>query len=206
MIDRAKFFDGLRNQPFSGALKPETVQGITAILDEWERRGLTDLRWLAYMLATVKHECGEGMLPVREGFSDTDAKARAFVKRQGYKYAVVINGQVYYGRGLVQLTWERNYRAMTKLLNDACFGPKLLRGVTPDLVADPDRALEPDIACFIMFEGMIRGTFTGKKLADFFNDGKTDWLGARKIINGTDKAALIADIAKSFYADLVLAA
>ena len=192
MINRKKFFDGIRQGPFSGKLKATTVKGCSAILDEWERRKLTDLRQLAYMLATTLGECGEDMLPVREGFKDTDADARAYVKRKGYKYAVVVNGHVYYGRGNVQQTWAKNYIAMGKII-----------GV--DLYNDPDKALEPDIAAEIMFEGMSRGTFTGKKLSDYFNAKTTDWGNARRIINGTDRAAEIAGYAKQFYADLVAA-
>jgi putative chitinase len=197
MLDRQKFFDGIRNQPFSGKLKPETVQGITAILDEWERRKLTDLRWLADMLATVLRECGPNMLPVREGFAKSDAAARAYVKRQGYKYAAVAaTGHVYYGRGLVQLTWLDNYAKLRGEVNK-------LFGV--DIVADPDAVLRPDIAAYVMFEGMIRGVFTGKKLADYFNDKTTDWRNARRIINGVDHADEIAANAKHFYADLLAA-
>lgn len=191
-IDRAKFFAGIRNGPMPGALSQDAVRGITAILDEWERRGLTDLRWLAYMLATVLAECGHDMLPVREGFKETDEQARAYVKRKGYKYAVVIGGKVYYGRGLVQLTWLKNYDKMSKLL-----------GV--DLVGNPDLALDPSIAAKIMFEGMIRGSFTGKKLADYFNAAGTEWK-ARPIINGHDREAEIAGYGKQFYADLLHAA
>jgi len=47
MIDRKKFFDGVRQQPFSGKLTKTNVEGMTAVLDEWERRKLTDLRWLS---------------------------------------------------------------------------------------------------------------------------------------------------------------
>src|ERR1700722_20630129 len=65
-------------------------------------------------------------------------------------------GQVYYGRGFVQLTWERNYKTMTDLL-----------GV--DFVNHPDLALELDNATNIMFIGMIKGLFTGKSLGDYFN-------------------------------------
>src|SRR5688572_262139 len=154
-IDRAKFFAGIRNGPFPGTLSQDAVTGISAVLDEWERRGLKDLRWLAYMLATVLAECGRNMMPVREGFKATDAQSRAYVRSKGYKYAAPVGNHVYYGRGLVQLTWVDNYRKMSPIV-----------GV--DLVALPDRALELALATKIMFEGMIRGTYTGKKLADYF--------------------------------------
>lgn len=192
MINRAMFFAGIRSSVFGGSLSGSAVTGINAILDEWERRKLTDLRWLAYMLATAKGEVGSNMIPVREGFATSDVAARVYVAKQKYKYAVVVNGQVYYGRGLVQLTWETNYRKMGALLG-------------LDLVGNPDLALRPEIASMIMFEGMTRGTFTGKKLADYFTPSKTDWLNARRIINGTDKAEQFAVWARAFYTALIKA-
>lgn len=183
MIDRKKFFSGVRSSPFNNRMNQGQVEGCNAILAEWERRGLTDLRWLAYILATVFWECDRTMLPIREVGK---GKGRAYGKFDP------VTGQTYYGRGYVQLTWRRNYEAMGKLL-----------GV--DLVNAPDRALDPKIASQILFEGMIRGTFTTRKLADYFNSKITDWVNARRIINGTDRASVIAGYAKMFYADLVSA-
>jgi hypothetical protein len=57
----------------------------------------------------------------------------------------------------------------------------------------------------VMFEGMIRGSFTGKRLSDFFNDAKTDWPNARKIINGLDRAEMIASYARQFHGALIAA-
>jgi putative chitinase len=202
-IDRKIFFNGIRQKPFDGKLNQGQVSGTSAILDEWERRELTDYRHLAYMLATAKWETDHTMQPIREKGSvayltknyDPLGSRSALAKRNGN--TTPGDGPKYCGRGYVQLTWKNNYATMTKLLKNA--------GIGVDLVADPDRAMEPSVAAFILFEGMARGTFTSKKLADYFNKNTTDWLGARKIINGTDRAAEIADIAKSFYADLVLA-
>jgi hypothetical protein len=191
-MNRSIFFDSIRKSLFGGSLGQPTVDGITAILDAWDRSGFTDLRYLAYMLATVQGEVGVNMQPVREGFKATDADARAYVKRQGYRYAVVINGRVYYGRGLVQLTWDYNYRKA---------GQKL--GI--DLLGSPDLALRPDIAAKIMILGMTEGWFTGKKLSDYFTATKTDWINARRIINGTDRAAEFAGFARDFYGALVAA-
>ncbi len=162
---------------------------MTAILDEWERRQLKDKRWLAYILATTRREVGMRMQPVREGFAKSDAAARAFVERQGYKYAKVVNDHVYYGRGLVQLTWDFNYRKMGELLR-------------LDLLNNPDLALDPKIAAQILFEGMIRGSFTGRSLSLYFNDELTDWINARRIVNGLDHAGEIAGVAQKFYAAL----
>ncbi len=199
-IDRKKFFDGIRQGPFPGKLSAGQVQGCTTIIDEWERRKLTDLRWLAYMLGTVKWETDHTMQPIREAGGPAYLKkmydplgARpALARRNGNTGPG--DGVKYCGRGYVQLTWRANYRRMGELL-------KL------PLEDNPDLALQPDVAAKILFEGMLRaesfrGDFTGKSLEDYFNDTKTDWINARRIINGTDRAAEIAAISKQFYADL----
>lgn len=183
-LNRKKFFDGVRSSPFNKKLNQGQVSGMSAILDEWERRGLDDLRWLAYMLATVFHECNQTMQPITE--------------TGGLKYLKSKKYYPWYGRGFMQLTWKYNYEAMNKLLKAA--------GISADIVADPELAKRLDVATFIMFEGMTRGTFTGKKLSNYFNKTVNDPLNARRIINGTDKAALIAGYHKQFYADLVAAA
>lgn len=180
MIDRKAFFDAVRKTPFPGRLTAEQVAGMEAILGEWERRDLTDLRHLAYMLATIYHETARTMQPIAE-----------YGKGKGRKYGVPAGPyrHVYYGRGFVQLTWLANYEKAGKAL-----------GV--DLVRYPERALEPTIAANIMFRGMMEGWFTGKKLSDYLNT-KTDWANARRIINGTDKAETIAGYARTFHGALV---
>lgn len=181
MIDRKAFFVGIRQQPFDGKLSADQVAGTSAVLDEWERRKLMDLRWLSYILATTKWETASTMQPITERGSQTYLRSKSYYP--------------WIGRGYVQLTWQRNYLKMTQLLHNAGFKET-------NLIASPERALEPDVAAFIMFEGMLGGVFTGKKLSDYFNAGKTDWLNARRIINGVDKAPTIAGIAKMFFTDL----
>lgn len=190
MINKPKFYQAIKKAVFGGVLIQVQVEQMNAILDEWDSRGLTNIHWLAYMFATNIGECGRNMAPVREGFKTSDLEARAYVKRRGYKYAKVIGGQVYYGRGRVQLTWLFNYEKAGKEL-----------GV--DLVNNPDLALDPVIATRIMFDGMIQGWFTGKKLQDYFNVRKTDYFNARRIINGLDRAAEIGGVAQKFYKALV---
>jgi hypothetical protein len=189
MIDRKAFFDGVRAKLFLGTLSQYQVDGMNAILDEWEKRKLTDLRWLGYILATTKWETAHTMQPIAE-----------YGRGRGYAYGVPdpVTRQAYYGRGFVQLTWKRNYEALGKLL-----------GV--DLVNNPDKALELPIATQILFEGMLRadskvGDFTGLALDDCFNANHEDWMRARAIINGTDHAAAIADMGRAFHAVLHAAA
>lgn len=176
-MNREAFFATIRHAPFTGSLSQPQVDGMTAILDEWDRRKLTDIRFLAYMLATTFHETARTMQPIRE-----------FGRGKGMRY-----GTTYYGRGFVQLTWEANYRKASTI-------------VSVDLVAHPDRALELPIAANIMFDGMIRGWFTGKKLADYISGDHTDYTNARRIVNGTDKASTIAGYAASFEKALKAAA
>lgn len=174
-IDRDAFFAAVRRNPFGGLMHQGQVDGINAILDAWEARAdMTDLRWLAYMLATTFWETARTMQPIEE-----------YGKGKGRPYGKVINGQVYYGRGYVQLTWIENYAKMAALTG-------------ADLVGHPELALEPKIAALIMFEGMKDGLFTGLGLLYFFNGKADDPEGARRIINGTDHADDIANIHREF--------
>lgn len=189
MINRDTFFYSIRQSLFKPGLKQKQVEGINAILDIWEARGLTDLRWLAYMLATCFHETAKTMQPIEEYGKGKGYRYGKKIKRSGIPYTSP--DFLYYGRGYVQLTWYENYETMGRLL-----------GI--NLLENPELALHPNIAAQIMFEGMTKGNshfgdFTGKSLENYFNDTKEDWVNARRIINGTDKAELIAGYGKKFY-------
>lgn len=174
-MNKKLFYDTIR--PVFGPLKQSQVDGFEAILNEWLKRGLTDKRWLAYILATAWHETAKTMQPVEE-----------FGKGKGRSYGKPdpVTGHIYYGRGHVQLTWKSNYVKLGNMI-----------GV--NLVHRPELALQMDNSVKIMFEGMLSGVFTGRKLNQYFNDKKEDWINSRRIINGTDRAELIAGYAKTFY-------
>lgn len=203
-MNRQTFFSKIRSNPFRGKLSQDNVEGMNKILDEWDRRGWQDLRWLAYMLATTFHETDFTMQPIHEAggkayltkMYDIKGNRPALARRNGNTRAG--DGPKYCGRGYVQLTWKNNYAVMTKLLKAA--------GFNVDLVSDPDEAMRDDIAAFIMFEGMLRGIFTGKKLADYIKGSKCDYVNARRIINGTDRASAIAGYARTFESCLNAAA
>lgn len=192
MLNRKYFFDSIRDSLFHSSFSQPQVEGLDAILDRWEASGLTDLRWLAYMLATCYHETARTMQPIEEYGKGKGYKYGKKIKRSGIPYT--LPDKIYYGRGYVQLTWLENYETMGRLL-----------GV--DLLNNPELALHPNIAAQIMFEGMTKGNshfgdFTGKSLENYFNDTKEDWVNARKIINGLDKAEMIADYGKKFFTAL----
>jgi len=164
-----------------GPLSQGQVDGLNALLNSsGSDASITDVRWLAYMLATTYHETAQTFQPIEE-----------IGKGRGRPYGTpdATTGQTYYGRGFVQLTWKRNYQTFTDLL-----------GV--DLVNQPELALEPDTAYKIMSVGMAKGLFTGKKLPDYINDQQCDYVNARRIINALDKADQIAGYAQKFEAML----
>lgn len=173
-----------------GEISPEQQAGIDAIRKAGEGRLKGHV---AYVLATAWHETGGRMQPVREGFADTDEEAARIVtqmwasRRIKKNYAArEPNGKSYYGRGLVQLTWRDSYRRIGQRLG------------IHQLEHDPDLALQPDIAIRILWEGMSRGLFTGRCLGDFINSRGTDFYQARRIINGLDRATLVAGYAEAF--------
>lgn len=178
MIDRDKFFaDGGVLTLFRGNYSRGQAAGLNAILDEWEARAdFTDLRWLAYMLATAFHETARTMKPIEE-----------YGRGRGRAYGEpdAATAQIYYGRGYVQLTWKTNYAKMAALT-----------GV--DRVNHPELALVPRLAALIMFEGMKGGLFTRVGLDRYFNPTLDDPVNARRIINGADHAEEIAAIHAAF--------
>jgi hypothetical protein len=88
------------------------------------------------------------------------------------------------GVGLIQATWKRNWdRLGIKSVEDGLQWPSALHAA---------------------FYGMAAGIYTGKKLSDYIGHGKLDYVNARRIINGTDRAEDIAKIAGSFRKALLL--
>ncbi len=179
------FFDYVRRAPFGGRLSQTQVEGLLAVLSAAETQGIIDDRHTAYILATAFHETGGKMEPVREGFARTDAGARRAVAGRRYARPDAETGHVYYGRGLVQLTWKTNYRKVGEVLG-------------LPLVANPDLMLDPAVSAKALVKGMADGLFTGRALHDYFGATTDDPVGARKIVNGTDKASLIAGYHRNF--------
>ena len=175
-LNRSAFFDCVRAAPFGGRLSASQVAGIEAILDACP--AMLGLASLAYCLATTFHETARTMKPIEE-----------YGRGKGRTYGPT----GFWGRGFVQLTWEANYAKATAALR------KLgVLTAAEDLVKTPAIAMRPDVAAAILFYGMVEGWFTGKKLADYFGPGRNDPVGARRIINGTDKAATIAGYHATF--------
>lgn len=149
--------------------------------------GKLPLTWCAYVLASEYHETAKRMQPVKEGLNVSDEW-----RRKNLKY------YPWYGRGGIQLTWERNYKFATERLRE--LGYKDSKGNEIDLIANPDQALDPLVSTLVTVIGMLEGWFTGKKLRDYIPAvaSKDNYEHARRIVNGTDRAALIAGYAVEF--------
>lgn len=194
-FDRKQFFVSYRAE--FGKLKQQQVTGLEQLLAFIESDAdVQEIRVVAYMLATVKHETADTFHPVTEYgaqsyfnrydpvLADT-AGRRERAKAHGN--TVEGDGYKYRGRGYVQITWKNNYKTLGDLIGT-------------NLVNEPDKAVEPEIAYKIMSLGMRDGLFTDKthKIGDYVGAEKSDYFNARQVINGHDEADTIKGYAEKF--------
>lgn len=171
MINRNHFFAKYHDK--YGATDNSQTDGLNFLLNKLDESKVFNLASeYTYILATVKWECANTFQPITEMGSQHYLKSKPYYP--------------YIGNGFVMLTWEDNYRKFGKILNI-------------DLVGNPELAKEPETAWQILEIGMSQGLYTGKKLSDYVNESITDYYNARRVINGTDKANTIKDIAESIF-------
>lgn len=197
-INRKTLFAGIKSL-FSGGYNGEVgagrIAGIDSLIDEWENRNDVTADQFAYIVATTIWETDYTVQPINEKGGDAyftrmydpTGKRPKVAARLGNDVAG--DGIKYKGRGFVQLTGKRNYKLASEKL-----------GI--DLIAHPEKALDLKVATTILFDGMVEGWFTGKKLSTYINDNKCDFLNARRIINGVDKKEQIAAIANKVKASM----
>ena len=192
MNPQARFFDAVRAGLLGPTLTPSEVSGCTAILDAMSG---APLAYTAYALATAYKETNHTMQPIDEIGGDAYFFRRYDPKGQRPDIARQLgntqpgDGVRFHGRGYPQVTGRANYARASKEL---CV----------DLVARPERMLEPEIAAKVMRRGMAEGWFTGKSFASYLpaTGAATlpQFISARRIINGQDCAAEIAGYAVQF--------
>ena len=194
------FFDAARNSLFGSSLSQEQVNGMNQTLDHWfdqqefdERE--FDERFLAYMLATVFHETNRTMLPISEYggrsyfmkmYDKTGSRPKKALELGNVNTG---DGALYRGRGKPMITGRANYRKATKYVG---------KKISVDFEAKPQLVLSSNHSDLIMFSGMLAGWFTGRKLSDYFNFNIDDPIGARRIVNGRDKAKTISAYHRKF--------
>lgn len=147
------------------------------ILEECQKQGLLRNQ-TAYVLATAYWETAHTMKPVREAFWLSESWRSSNLRYYPW-----------YGRGYVQITWEANYERMGQRLG-------------LDLTSDPDVVMREDVAVKILVTGMCEGLFTGKRLDEYVTLKASNYRGARRVVNGTDKASAIAELAREYEAEL----
>jgi hypothetical protein len=175
---------------------------------------ILDVRWAAYMLATVKTECGpdyqsrkevgcvEGNQVVCPPFKDPDTgvmRDRLYGQPLACPNALLNPPQPcpagksehhYYGRGYVQITTRPNYEKFS----NALYGDDRL-------IHFPEKVLEPETAYAIMSLGMREGMFRGNQhtpfsLELFIHDDACDYFKARDIVN-----AIVSKVASQIEKD-----
>jgi len=171
------------------SVNPSPANSISLILQECNLQGIIDKSHIAYVLASAHHESGMGRNMTEF------ASGKAYEGRKDLGNTQPGDGPRFKGRGFVQITGRKNYTQYKQWI-------KTLRRRDIDLVNDPVRSTQPDIAAFIIAHGMKNGTFTGKRLTAFGTDPKYDFVNARKIVNGLDKAQAIAVIARKYRATM----
>jgi hypothetical protein len=176
-MNRSAFYNAIRSKI---GLTVQNVQGFEKVLDYAETRG-SRVNDLAYVLATGFWETNQTMHPVVEAYWMSEAW-----RRKNLRY------YPWHGRGLIQTTWENNYKRMGQEI-----------GV--NLTRNPDLLLEWRYALPALFVGMEKGLYTGKKMSDYIDDidesdseDLREFKMARRIVNGTDKATAIGELALTF--------
>jgi predicted chitinase len=215
-MDRAKLFTSLR--PIIGKLSQTQVDGVGAILDACDEEGVTDLRHIAYLLATPMIETEKSTyLPGVESLNYSSASLTAkFPSRitatQAVQYGRTTQhpadqkaiGNIIYGG-----PWGKANLGNTEVGDGFLYRGRGLVQITGrrlytlfGFAINPDGACDLEAAADIMVRGMRDGLFTGKKLSDYLSGAMPDWRNARRIVNGVDRADDIAGYAVKIYGAL----
>lgn len=185
-LDKSKFFDEIRPIFPGSKLVDRQVARLEILLDRLTATAECLPAAIAYILATAHWET-DHFRAMTEYASGHDYEGRKDLGN-----TVAGDGPRFRGRGFPMLTGRKNY----------VWGA-LVSGV--DIVSDPTKASDPAISAELIIAGMTEGNFTGKRLSQYVTPFGVDFVGARAIVNGSDKAREIADIASKYLLALLAA-
>jgi hypothetical protein len=176
---------------------------VPLLLDTARAGGITHVRRIAYVLATAQHASQFGAQLVERGAGPVrDGLDRSFDRYEpGTPLGAALgnitpgDGERFRGRGFVHVkgrasyaTWSHRLGMPDQVVDDAA---------VPFFVAHPGAMARPAIAAQTLVRGMRDGIFTGAALGSFVNDKKTDYHGARRVIDGNRHAREVAEIAQA---------
>ena len=161
-------------------IRPFAKKNLPPILNQCLDNGVIDRGQIAYVFATAEHEShfGRFMMELSDGWY--------LEERDDLGNTEPGDGPRFKGRGFVQITGRRNYQIWSEKI-----------GI--NLIDNPEKAALPEIAAIVLVRGMRDGSFTGVGLSDFIAGDSRDFFNARTLVNGRDKADLIAQFAEYYF-------
>lgn len=201
-MNRAVFFAALRRRGsgvFGTSLTQQQVNGLSVKLDVWAKwyADKYPATFLAAALGQSYRETGGLMVPILETHTARNpctSRAQAARRLEAAFVAGKLtwvrtrywlpdaSKQIGVGGGDIQLTHRANYVNANEKI-------KARFGVDVGLDRDYDEVLDPVVSAVVMFQGMIDGWFTTKKLVDYADQktGAVNYRDARDIVNGDKK-------------------
>lgn len=172
-----------------GANISETqAEGFNAILKALNDEGAS-LKQACFLLSVVLSETNRKMLPKEEDeysdfyiqMYDIEGLRPTVAMRMGN--TVAGDGEKYKQRGFLPVLGKTNYKTIGATI-----------GV--DLVQNPEKLMELDIASKALVKGVFEGTYTGYPLSKFINTRSTDYTNACRASKGLENAKKISFMAQ----------
>lgn len=185
-LNEKVFYDLIRPSLFGGRISEPQFRRFAALLAAVRAEERLTVDQAAYVLATAHWETD------RFNAMEEYASGAAYEGRADLGNDQSGDGQRYKGRGFVMLTGRKNYEWASRVSGR-------------DLLLAPTLASDPALAAILIIDGMLTGAFTGVGLGRYINAQKADFVGARRVVNGLDRAELIADIAERYAQSLLTA-